>query len=449
MNLSFLKDKTREVRRKKRAESLRRARVCEDVAEANELFYGAFDVTQQLIDSCKKRFVDFSRHGSGAGAPGKAFALQAPDEADPQLAWLFREGIIDVVCTEDCDVIASGVTKVLRQVKMSPAATAELFEFNVDRMGEELLATVNSVRKTTPTWDAERPVLKWPMPPLATRCCGKQRCPHCDSRICLNVFRDLHILMGTDYSGGKIDGIGAGRVCALYQRACRKNHERPGYCSSCGMDGDHDKTGCDRALPGPVDILAAAAEMNIQAQKNVTWDRSYPKLDAKDFDKNDRDDELFLRGYGATGVLADFFTLLNPGRYVPERLPRPSGIDGFEELNDKLVGLIGWLYPLMDIPPADPRQFWRWCFFVGKFEECKEAVEEEDDDTALRLYNAYARSTVAAISIKLKQDQHHRDDEIQKQKETKTMKRANPSDDEAAKAGAPTKMPTLSATDEL
>jgi exonuclease 1 len=37
----------------------------------------------------------------------------APYEADAQLAYLFIEGKIDVVITEDSDLLAYGVTKVL------------------------------------------------------------------------------------------------------------------------------------------------------------------------------------------------------------------------------------------------------------------------------------------------------------------------------------------------
>ncbi len=46
----------------------------------------------------------------------------APYEADSQLAYMFIENIIDGVISEDSDMIAYGVTKIIKPIKMEERA---------------------------------------------------------------------------------------------------------------------------------------------------------------------------------------------------------------------------------------------------------------------------------------------------------------------------------------
>ncbi len=42
----------------------------------------------------------------------------SPYEADSQLGWMFKEGFVDGVISEDSDMIAYGVTKIIKPIKM-------------------------------------------------------------------------------------------------------------------------------------------------------------------------------------------------------------------------------------------------------------------------------------------------------------------------------------------
>eukprot|EP00392_Amoebophrya_sp_AT5.2_P009514 g9542.t1 len=256
-----LKEKTREQRRQARAEALQRARACKaGSAEALQLFYDAFDVTQELIDTCLSRFVGFSKWNDydESSSCGKAFALQAPEEADAQLARLFREEMIDLVCSEDCDLIALGVPLVLREVKMYER-TAKLFEFDPDKASPELTKVLGAFQ-----------------PPDVQKVTGGRfqmcRCGSCYQDICRTVLRDMHILMGTDYDEAHVRGVGEKRVCEFYVRACERNKAREGYCF-CGLSIQNNK--CGRALPCSADLLAAAADLNLKIDRPSRWARAF------------------------------------------------------------------------------------------------------------------------------------------------------------------------------
>jgi 5'-3' exonuclease len=55
----------------------------------------------------------------------------APYEADSQLAFMFNEGIIDFVITEDSDLLVFGVTKVF--FKIDPKGDG--FHIDIDNIG--------------------------------------------------------------------------------------------------------------------------------------------------------------------------------------------------------------------------------------------------------------------------------------------------------------------------
>ena len=60
--------------------------------------------------------------------------IVAPYEADAQLAYLEKEGIVDVVVTEDSDLLVFGCKRVL--FKMDDAGNGKLIDLVRDNLGK-------------------------------------------------------------------------------------------------------------------------------------------------------------------------------------------------------------------------------------------------------------------------------------------------------------------------
>lgn len=69
------------------------------------------DIANRLIDRLKTEKVKF---------------IVAPYEADAQLAYLSREGIADVIITEDSDLMAFGAKKMLYKLDFTTLVGSEL-----------------------------------------------------------------------------------------------------------------------------------------------------------------------------------------------------------------------------------------------------------------------------------------------------------------------------------
>jgi len=62
------------------------------------------DIAYKLIEELKNRGIKF---------------IIAPYEADAQLAYLSRKGIVDIIITEDSDLLAFGAKKILYKLDFS------------------------------------------------------------------------------------------------------------------------------------------------------------------------------------------------------------------------------------------------------------------------------------------------------------------------------------------
>lgn len=62
------------------------------------------DIAYKLIEELESRNIDF---------------IVAPYEADAQLAYLSRTGIVDIIITEDSDLLAFGAKRVLYKIDFS------------------------------------------------------------------------------------------------------------------------------------------------------------------------------------------------------------------------------------------------------------------------------------------------------------------------------------------
>lgn len=72
--------------------------------------------------------------------------IVAPYEADAQLAYLEKEGIVDLVITEDSDLLVFGCKRVL--FKMDDAGNGKLIDLERDSLGK---ANKNLIVSPSPT----------------------------------------------------------------------------------------------------------------------------------------------------------------------------------------------------------------------------------------------------------------------------------------------------------
>lgn len=98
-------EEDREANRKKSLMQAREAQMAGKFLEANKFYAGAVDITPQMAF----RFIEHLRH------MGVEYIV-APFEADAQLAFLSREGIVDAVIAEDSDMIPYGVNCVINKL---------------------------------------------------------------------------------------------------------------------------------------------------------------------------------------------------------------------------------------------------------------------------------------------------------------------------------------------
>jgi flap endonuclease-1 len=87
--------------------------------EKKQLIQKSSHITKKDITNCRK-LLDLM------GIP----YIDSPSEADAQLGYLYKNGIVDYVITEDSDIIIYGANKIIRNFKSS-ASTCELLDMNV------------------------------------------------------------------------------------------------------------------------------------------------------------------------------------------------------------------------------------------------------------------------------------------------------------------------------
>jgi len=87
--------------------------------EKQKLLQKSSNITKKDIQNCKK-LLDLM------GIP----YVDSPSEADAQLGYLYKNGIIDYVITEDSDIIIYGANKIIRNFKSS-ALTCDLLNMDI------------------------------------------------------------------------------------------------------------------------------------------------------------------------------------------------------------------------------------------------------------------------------------------------------------------------------
>ncbi|GFW53235.1 exonuclease 1 [Trichonephila clavipes] len=137
--------------------------LCEGkIKEARECFQRCVDVTpemaKEVIEACKRKHVD---------------CIVAPYEADAQLAYLNKIGMVQLIITEDSDLILFGCTNIF---------------FKMDNCGGGLLYEKENLDKS-----------------FGTKA----------SKFCFEKFRYMCILSGCDYLQS-LPGIGLGKACKFF-----------------------------------------------------------------------------------------------------------------------------------------------------------------------------------------------------------------------------------------
>ncbi|GFY76570.1 exonuclease 1 [Trichonephila inaurata madagascariensis] len=163
-NLSS-KEGTEKKRRENREKTRQRGKelLCEGkIKEARECFQRCVDVTpemaKEVIEACKRKHVD---------------CIVAPYEADAQLAYLNKIGMVQLIITEDSDLILFGCTNIF---------------FKMDNCGGGLLYEKENLAKS-----------------FGTKA----------SKFCFEKFRYMCILSGCDYLQS-LPGIGLGKACKFF-----------------------------------------------------------------------------------------------------------------------------------------------------------------------------------------------------------------------------------------
>jgi flap endonuclease-1 len=96
------------------------------------LYYIKSDITQKEIEDCKK-LIDIFGYVS----------IDAKEEADAQLAYLYREKIIDYIASDDLDILVFGGNKIIK--KFSIAKSKNNIEIDLDKLLEESKLTKNQL----------------------------------------------------------------------------------------------------------------------------------------------------------------------------------------------------------------------------------------------------------------------------------------------------------------
>ncbi len=125
---------TEHERRARREESKRRAEQCLREGKAGE----AFGYFTQAVDVTPAMAAEWIRTVK-QGVPSVSYVV-APYEADAQLAFLCREGLLDAVITEDSDILAFGCPRVLFKLQPDGSAQqilhADLFRAPIEGLGD-------------------------------------------------------------------------------------------------------------------------------------------------------------------------------------------------------------------------------------------------------------------------------------------------------------------------
>ena len=100
-----LKNKILESRKQVKQKALEKLEIAQSTEEKIKYFKRTVNITKEQMEQCKELL-------EAMGIP----YITAPEEADSQLAWLCKEGLVDAVLTEDMDILTFGSPKIIRNL---------------------------------------------------------------------------------------------------------------------------------------------------------------------------------------------------------------------------------------------------------------------------------------------------------------------------------------------